>query len=104
MSEPTHVAGQLDLDGRPVPPAAVARPNPERVTIDVELSVTLTAAECWGGPDGIPDRWDARTLADELAARYAGDLPGLLTDWNLADHASVAITAGGLTSYPRGLT
>lgn len=99
---PVHVAGQLDLTGTPVPPEAVAQPNPDHARIDVEISVRVPADACWGGQP--PERWDARTLADELSARYAGDLPGFLADWGLTGDALVAVTAGGLTAYPRELT
>lgn len=92
--EPVHVAGQLDLTGAPVPPAVVARPNPERVGIEIEVHVELTAEECW--PGGVPDRWDLHTLADELEARYAGDLAGFLGDWDLAaGGATIRLVAAG---------
>src|SRR5947209_14221323 len=98
MSEPAHVAGQLDLAGQEVP-----RPNPDAVWVDVQLSVRLTPAEAWGGPTAVPQRWTLETLADEVEARYAGDLPGWLRDWNLADHAEVTLTTPGRTAHLRGL-
>lgn len=101
-AEPVHIAGQLDLDGQPVEPAQVIAPNPTEVWVDVEITVRVPAADCW--PGGEPARWDVETLADELRARYAGDLPGFLDDWGLTGSADVRLTAGARTADLRELT
>lgn len=99
MSEPTHVPGQLDLDGVPTPasPEAVRWPTPERVGIEVELYIDLPAADCWGGNP--PDRWDLYTLRDEIEARYGGSFARWLEDWNLGA-AGIAVRLIGGTGQP----
>lgn len=82
MTTAEHVAGQLDLDGTPVPPAAVAAPNPTTVVVSIEIEVDLAAEECW--PDGEPEHWTVEDLAADIK-RQSPSLGGFLSDWDLLD-------------------
>lgn len=89
MTAPEHVAGQLDLTGTPVPPKAVARPNPRRIYLTLEMNADLPPWECW--PDGGPDLWGVEDLAASIEERTP-TLRQFLNEWDMASFASLRIT------------
>lgn len=57
MTAAEHVAGQLDLDGRPVPPTEVAAPDPTRITFEVEGANDTLTARFWAKVDKTDTCW-----------------------------------------------
>ena len=89
MTAAEHVAGQLDLAGQPVPPQAVARPNPTRIYLTLEMDADLPPWECW--PDGEPDLWGVDDLAASIEERTP-TLRQFLEEWSMPGLATLRIT------------